>query len=184
MQTTESWFWLSKPREINKFYQNDSIKLELAPLRLEQGNHFSTTAEVQGALRPSSCWAHSGTGRSIETSRWNRRGIRRKQRLPSACSSSQLTAFFQKNSKAAALMTFVQLHDQSQQAFVVYDQCANTGFLTVPQTLDTQASALTFAAITSFNAFAQISLVQQGLFKTVTLPSLKTPHSFFSALLL
>ena len=81
-------------------------------------------------------------------------------------------------------MTFVQLHDQSQQAFVVYDQCANTGFLTVPQTLDTQASALTFAAITSFNAFAQISLFQQGLFKTVTLPSLKTPHSFFSALLL
>ena len=47
------------------FYQNDSIKFELAPLKLEQGNHFSTIVELQGVVRPSSCWAHSGTGGAV-----------------------------------------------------------------------------------------------------------------------
>ena len=55
------------------FYQNDSIKLELVPLRLEQGNQLSDTAGVQGEVRLSSCWTHSGLG-GAAGSRTERRG--------------------------------------------------------------------------------------------------------------
>lgn len=58
-----------------KFYQNDSIRFELAPLRAERRNHRSSTAGLQGAVRPSSCWAHSGTGGAAGPGAEMRRGM-------------------------------------------------------------------------------------------------------------
>lgn len=98
------------------YYQNDSIKFELAPLWLEQGNHLSTTAAVQGVVRPSSCWAHSGTGGATgaEEQRWKskdrERGVRTEAESPSTGSS-------------LGTYTVASSATSSTQAYGVYEKC-------------------------------------------------------------
>lgn len=62
-----------------KLYQKDSIKSEVAPLTLEKGNHFSIRAGLQGLVRLSSCWTHSGTQGAKRTE--TREDIRTKERI-------------------------------------------------------------------------------------------------------
>lgn len=94
-----------------KFYQNDSIRFGLAPLRAERRNHRSSTAGLQGAVRPSSCWAHSGTGGAAGPGAEMRRGMSSTWRTQPRPSHRQ-TTFLPRTHRLAPGATFLRLHYQ------------------------------------------------------------------------
>lgn len=102
-----------------KFYQNDSIRFGLAPLRAERRNHRSSTAGLQGAVRPSSCWAHSGTGGAAGPGAEMKRGMSSTWRTQPRPSHRQ-TTFLPRTHRLAPGATFLRLHYQLPQPVCLF----------------------------------------------------------------
>lgn len=101
-----------------KLYQNDSIKSEVAPLTLEKGNHFSIRAGLQGLVRLSSCWAHSGTQGAKRTE--TEKDIRTKEKIQFFVPG--LPPSLQRARKCSSLITAAILHHRLLQVYLVCDK--------------------------------------------------------------
>lgn len=95
----------------------------MAPLTLEKGNHFSIRAGVQGLVRLSSCWAHSGTQGAKRTK--TEEDIRTKEKIQFFVPG--LTPSLQRACKCSLLITTAVLHYQLLQVYLVCNKGGRGG---------------------------------------------------------
>lgn len=164
------------------------MRSELAPLRAERRNHRSSTAGLQGPVRSSSCWAHSGTRGEAGSGakRWGEAWARswRIQPRPSPGHTERhpephsFVCTTSSHSLCVCLKPTLKMSEHR------LPRCSSD----TPDTRSSQCLGFAVASIgnvlsLSIASFAQISLFQACL-KLHPSPPPNTPHSFLWCLLL